>query len=61
MSTIIIFSGLFIIAAAALDWEWFFTNWRAALFVRVFGRGGTRVFYGALGAGVLILGFAMSS
>lgn len=61
MPTIIILSGLFIIAAAVLDWEWFFNNWRAELFVRIFGRGGARFFYGLLGIGALILGWGMSS
>lgn len=54
-----ILAGLFTIAAAVLDWEWFFTNRRAAPFVRVFGRSGARIFYGLLGVGILVLGFSM--
>jgi small neutral amino acid transporter SnatA (MarC family) len=61
MPTIIILSGLFIISAAVLDWEWFFANWRAALFLKVFGRNGARIFYGLLGVLALVLGFNMSS
>jgi small neutral amino acid transporter SnatA (MarC family) len=61
MSTIIILSGPFIIAAAVLDWEWFFANWRAALFVKIFGRNGARAFYGLLGVLVLALGLNMTS
>lgn len=42
--------GIFVIAAAALDWDWFFSNWRARFFVNLFGRDGARLFYAALGA-----------
>lgn len=44
--------GIFVIAAAALDWDWFFNNWRARFFVDLFGRDGARLFYALLG-GVL--------
>lgn len=42
--------GVFVIAAAALDWDWFFTNWRARFFVNLLGRDGARLFYALLGA-----------
>jgi len=53
-------SGLFIIAAALLDWDWFFNHWRAALFVRLFGRNGARIFYVVLGALLLFLGHLLT-
>ena len=57
MSTFFSVCGLFVIVAALQDWEWFFTNWRAALVVRMFGRGGARLFYGLFGVAFLIVGF----
>lgn len=47
--------GVFVIAAAALDWDWFFNNWRARFFVRLFGRDGARLFYAALGIVFFVL------
>ena len=41
---------VFVIAAAVLDWNWFFNNWRARFFVNLFGRDGARLFYALLGA-----------
>jgi len=52
--------GIFCIAAALFDWDWFFDNWRASFFVNVFGRSGARVFYGALGIGLILAGLASS-
>lgn len=42
--------GVFVIAAAVLDWDWFFNNWRARFFVNLLGRDGARLFYTLLGA-----------
>jgi hypothetical protein len=53
-------SGLFVIAAAILDWDWFFENWRARFFVDALGRDGARLLYGVLGVGLLFLGFGMA-
>jgi len=47
--------GVFVIAAAIGNWEWFFSNWRAQLFVKLFGREGARVAYAAMGIGFLLL------
>lgn len=41
--------GVFVMAAAVLDWDWFFNNWRARFFVDLFGRDGARLFYALLG------------
>jgi small neutral amino acid transporter SnatA (MarC family) len=42
-------AGVFTVLGAAADWDWFMNNRRAALFVRMFGRDGARVFYVLLG------------
>ena len=49
--------GVFVIAAAIGNWEWFFSNWRAQLFVSLFGREGARVAYAMMGVAFLLLGF----
>jgi hypothetical protein len=41
--------GAFCIIASILNWNWFFENRRAYIFVKLFGRTGARVFYSLLG------------
>jgi hypothetical protein len=48
--------GLFSMAGGLFDWNWFMTNRRAWLFVKLLGRTGARVFYVLLGLGLIILG-----
>jgi len=48
--------GLFTIAGAALDWDWFMTNRKAQFFVDTFGRDGARIFYGILGCVIILMG-----
>jgi hypothetical protein len=50
--------GLFSLTAAMLDAEWFMTNYKAAVMVRVLGRTGARVFYALLGLFLIALGAA---
>ncbi len=47
--------GVYCIAAAFCNWDWFFTNRRARGLVRLFGRNGARIFYGALGVVIIVL------
>lgn len=47
--------GIFVIIAAACNWEWFFTNWRARFFVNLFGRDGARIIYALLGVFLFVL------
>ena len=56
LGLILVGAGLFSIAGAVLDWEWFMTDRRAAFWVRRFGRAGARIFYGVLGAAVVTYG-----
>ena len=37
-------SGIFVIVAAASDWNWFFEHPRAKFFVDAFGRNGAQIF-----------------
>ena len=55
-----VFAGLFPIAAAVFDWDFFFDNYKARPLVKLLGRDGARIFYGVLGfvlifAGILLM------
>jgi HEAT repeat protein len=50
--------GLFALAAAFFDWEWFMNSRKARVFVDMLGRQGARVFYGGLGVFLIGLGVA---
>jgi hypothetical protein len=41
--------GVFTIAGAVCDWDWFMNSRRAQFFVGIFGRNGARVLYVLLG------------
>lgn len=53
-------AGLFSMAGGLFDWEWFMANRRAALFVKILGRTGARIFYILLGLGLIALGILLS-
>ena len=55
MSILAFLAGVMCIAAAVGDWDWFFENWRASLFVRLFGREGARVVYALLGTFLMLV------
>jgi hypothetical protein len=48
--------GLFAIAGGVFDWEWFMSNRKAWVFVKLLGRNGARIFYCILGLVVAVLG-----
>lgn len=52
-------AGLFSAAGAALDRDWFMNHRKAQRLVRLFGLGGARGIYAALGAGLLVAGVLM--
>ncbi|HEY1014470.1 MAG TPA: immunity 17 family protein [Herpetosiphonaceae bacterium] len=54
----IIGGGLFSIAGAVLNWNWFMNNRRAWLFVKLFGRNGARIVYVILGLFLCLIGIA---
>lgn len=53
----IILAGLFSILASLFNWDFFFENRRAAIFMRLFGRKGSRVFYFILGLLLFFLAY----
>jgi len=48
--------GGFALAGAVCDWDWFMNARKARFMVSLLTRTGARVFYGLLGAGLLVLG-----
>jgi len=46
---ILIGAGAFSILASIYNWDFFFENRKARIFVNLFGRKGSRIFYSALG------------
>lgn len=53
-------AGVFSICGAMFNWEWFMNNRKARFFVRILGRGGTRMFYGILGTALVVVGVLMA-
>ena len=56
MGWFLVAGGAFTICGAAFGWEWFRKHWNARVFIRQFGESGTRIFFGLIGAAILILG-----
>jgi len=56
ISLFFIVAGVFTTSGGILNWNWFMLSRRARLIVRIFGRGGARVFYVVLGVAILGLG-----
>ncbi|MFK7768456.1 MAG: immunity 17 family protein [Mariniblastus sp.] len=59
LGPLLILSGLFSIAGAALDWNWFMNNSKAWLFTKLFGRNGARVCYILLGLILVAMGIGL--
>jgi len=53
-----ILAGLYSFAGALFDWEWFMTDYKAVVFVRLLGRTGARILYAFLGLLLMAFGFA---
>ncbi|MFK7800298.1 MAG: immunity 17 family protein [Anaerolineae bacterium] len=56
MEWIFMVIGLFTIAGALFDWDWFMLSRRARWLVGIFGRDGARIFYALLGVGFIVFG-----
>jgi hypothetical protein len=61
MWIILIGVGLFTIAGAALDWDWFMENRRVRVFTSFLGRNGGRVLYVGLGVVIIVLALISKS
>jgi len=56
---ILIAAGLFSAAGGIFNWNWFMGARKAEFFVKTLGRDGARIFYGALGGAIAIVGILM--
>lgn len=61
MNWFIVGGGAFALCSAVLDWDWFMNHRKAQAFVRLWGRGGARIFYGILGTALIVLGVLMAT
>ena len=53
-------AGIFAIAGAVCDWDWFMNARKARFVVALLTRNGARIFYGLLGAGLAVLGVMLA-
>jgi len=53
---VMIAAGSFAICGAAFDWDFFMNSRKAQFWIMLLGRPGTRIFYGLLGAIVVVVG-----
>ena len=56
LGVLVVAAGLFSVAASWFNWDWYFNNYRARLFVSLFGRNGARVAYAILGLVLVVFG-----
>jgi len=51
--------GAFAILASIFNWDFFFENKKARIFMKIFGRNGSRIFYSILGLLLFFLAYKM--
>ncbi len=56
-SIIVILIGVFSLAGAVFDWDWFISGRKVRFFVDIFGRKVTRIIYGLLG--LILIGWGV--
>jgi hypothetical protein len=49
--------GILTIAASIFNWDFFFEDRKAYIFVKIFGRQGARIFYSLLGLALFFCGY----
>ena len=54
-------AGAMCIASAIFNWDWFYTNFRASLFVKILGRTGARILYAIIGVFLMLAALRLSS
>jgi hypothetical protein len=59
MNLLPILIGLYALAGAIFNWEWFFSARRVAILVRLFTRTGARILYALIG--LLLIGVGIAS
>ncbi len=49
--------GVLSIVASLFNFNWFFTSENVRFFIKLFGRNGTRIFYGVVGALIIYMSY----
>ena len=60
VGTVAVLLGVFLIASAAVDWNWYYSLRSARLLQRMLGRTGARLFHALLGLSLVVLGIAIA-
>ena len=60
LGLLLVLGGLFAIAGAVFNWEWFMSSRKARTLVKFAGRGGARIFYCLLGSAIAIAGLLIT-
>lgn len=58
---LIVAGGMFSIAGAAFDWDWFMNSRKAAFLVAILSRTGARIFYLLLGLVLVTMGILLTA
>ncbi|MEX2559513.1 MAG: immunity 17 family protein [Pirellulales bacterium] len=53
--------GAFTITGAVMDWNWFMEYRTGRMWIGILGRGGTRILYGLLGIGIMLVGVLLAA
>ncbi len=53
--------GAFVLLASIFNWNFFFENRKARLFMKLFGRTGARIFYGLLAIVLFLLAYKINT
>ena len=57
---LILLVGLFVMASAVKNWDWYFNHRRACFIAMIFGRQGARIFYGIIGVVLVLFGVMLT-
>lgn len=55
-AALLAFIGAFALSGSVMNWNWFMESRKAAFFVKILGRNGTRILYGIIGLALLAFG-----
>ncbi|MBP7176300.1 MAG: immunity 17 family protein [Thermoclostridium sp.] len=59
LRVLLVLTGLFCIVSSICNWNFFFENRKAYIFVKLLGRNGARIFYGILGIALAVMAFSV--
>ena len=60
LGLLVVATGLFSIAGAVFNWDWYMNHYKARFIVKILGRIGARLLHGLFGGGLAIVGLLMT-